>query len=62
MQIDQVLSKAASHGVSVYAACKKSGIHQGTVVRWKNGQHVPMPASLEKFDAAVDAIIKERKS
>ncbi len=56
----EVLKKAADHGVSMYAACKRSGINQSTVQRWKNAEHEPMPATLERFSAAVDALIAER--
>ena len=56
----QVLTRAAEHGVSMYAACKRSGINQSTVQRWKNSEHEPMPATLERFSAAVDALIAEK--
>lgn len=59
-KLTAILARAAEHGVTVYAACKRSGISQTTVLRWKKGEHQPTEAALGAFLAAVEAIIEER--
>ena len=59
-QLTAALARAAEHGVTVYAACKRSGISQTTVMRWKKGEHQPTEAALGAFCGAVEAIIQER--
>ena len=59
-QLTAALARAAEHGVTVYAACKRSGISQTTVMRWKQGEHQPTEAALGAFCGAVEAIIQER--
>jgi hypothetical protein len=59
-QLSAGLALASTAGVTVYAACKRSGISQTTVLRWKKGEHQPTAAALASFLAAVEAIIEER--
>ena len=59
-ELTATLARAAAHGVTVYAACKRSGISQTTVLRWKKGEHQPTEAALAAYLAAVEAIIQER--
>jgi transcriptional regulator with XRE-family HTH domain len=59
-QLTAALARAADHGVTVYAACKRSGISQTTVLRWKKGEHQPTEAALGAFCEAVESIIQER--
>jgi len=59
-KLTSILTRAADHGVTVYAACKRSGISQTTVMRWKKGEHQPTEAALGAFCGAVEAIIIER--
>ena len=59
-ELTATLARAAEHGVTVYAACKRSGISQTTVLRWKKGEHQPTEAALGAFCGAVESIITER--
>lgn len=59
-ELTATLARAAAQGVTVYAACKRSGISQTTVMRWKKGEHQPTEAALGAFCGAVEAIIQER--
>lgn len=59
-QLAAALARASAAGVTVYAACKRSGISQTTVLRWKKGEHQPTEAALAAYLAAVEAIIQER--
>ena len=61
-EVDKLVALADRCGVTMYAACKRSGVEQVTVMRWKNGTHSPSMVKYYKVRDAVIAIAKERKT
>lgn len=52
--------KAAS--VPAVTVCKRAKVSEATIWRWMNGGYEPLPRTLRKLNAALDAIISERAS
>ena len=56
-EVNDLLDLAKRCQVTMYAACKKSGVNMSTVDRWKHGRHGKSGPTLSKLKAVRQAVI-----
>ncbi len=51
--------RAAAGGFSMAQVCRRAGIHQAQVSRWKSKDYEPRISSLQKLEDAIAALERE---